>query len=233
MPILTCPSCGTRLTVSPSAPRRLTCPRCLAPVENPAAGQRAPLPVIPLDEQVQRDTRISDAGVVVICVLVLVGVLTLLSAAFVPAESRPALRVMIGFMVAGTIVGAWLVLWKPKQTQSRTDDTSYPPDDASASPILHYRRGGYEQPKLHPMRYLGQAIGGIILGIVTAVGLTVLFQNTPLVAGAIFAPAAVGIGLMFVPRVRGLAMGLILAVPVAGLLLVGLCFAALSGAVKF
>ena len=58
---ITCPRCGLTLTVSEHAPPRVSCPRCLAALVNPASplsGVR-PMPVIPLDRQVERDTRLS------------------------------------------------------------------------------------------------------------------------------------------------------------------------------
>ena len=57
---ITCPRCGESLTLSENAPPLVTCPRCLAALVNPASplsGVR-PVPVIPLDRQVERDTRI-------------------------------------------------------------------------------------------------------------------------------------------------------------------------------
>jgi hypothetical protein len=57
---ITCPRCGQQLTVTESAPPRVTCPVCLAALVNPASpysGVPRPVPVIPLDHQVARDTR--------------------------------------------------------------------------------------------------------------------------------------------------------------------------------
>jgi hypothetical protein len=57
---ITCPRCGQQLTVTENAPPRVTCPVCLAALVNPASphsGVPRPVPVIPLDRQVARDTR--------------------------------------------------------------------------------------------------------------------------------------------------------------------------------
>src|SRR5438105_15312156 len=56
MPILACPLCAQQMTVAPTAPQKLLCPRCRGAVWNPSAGV-APRPVIPLDTQVERDLR--------------------------------------------------------------------------------------------------------------------------------------------------------------------------------
>src|SRR5439155_5387612 len=66
MPTVTCPRCGRWLTVSESAPPVLSCPICLARIENPQAqAPRAmppPIPnqprwVIPIEHQVHTDAR--------------------------------------------------------------------------------------------------------------------------------------------------------------------------------
>ena len=57
---ITCPRCGRQLTVTENAPAQVTCPVCLAALVNPASplsGVPRPVPVIPLDRQVARDTR--------------------------------------------------------------------------------------------------------------------------------------------------------------------------------
>lgn len=58
---ITCTRCGQALTVTENAPPRVTCPNCLAALENPASRESGapppPLPVLPLDTQVERDRR--------------------------------------------------------------------------------------------------------------------------------------------------------------------------------
>ena len=81
---LVCPRCEQQLSVVEGAPPRLTCPRCLALLVNPAVGpsdtgtappavRRPPLPVIPLDRQVRRDSRATDIAVLVTSGLVVAG----------------------------------------------------------------------------------------------------------------------------------------------------------------
>ena len=69
MPTVTCPRCGRWLTVSESAPRVLSCPICLARIENPQgwAGGSTPPPlplrplrVIPIEQQVHQDASVAS-----------------------------------------------------------------------------------------------------------------------------------------------------------------------------
>ena len=46
---------------------------------------------------------------------------------------------------------------------------------------------------------------------------------------AIFTAPIIGIVFCFVPRIRGLALGLIISLPVGALIFIGVCFAMLSG----
>lgn len=70
-------------------------------------------------------------------------------------------------------------------------------------------------------QFFGQVIGGIVMGIAVCVG---LFAGGAGVL-AVGVPIAVGIALCFVPRVRGLGIGMCLALPLALLVVLGLCFA--------
>jgi hypothetical protein len=55
---VTCPGCGQALVIAENGPSRVSCPRCLAELVNPAAPYSgAARPVIPLDRQAERDTR--------------------------------------------------------------------------------------------------------------------------------------------------------------------------------
>ena len=77
---LACPSCGVRLTVSPSAPRRLICPRCRSWVDNPAGWEpgSAPLPVIPLEYESRRDIAITKLSLIPLLALLLIGCIVLM-----------------------------------------------------------------------------------------------------------------------------------------------------------
>jgi hypothetical protein len=94
---ITCPRCGNALTVSENAPPRVSCPRCLAPLVNPAspASGVRPVPVLPLDMQVERDTRFGW--------WLLIGLIGLLgiAAAFSFAGGNPSSGVFVMLMVGG------------------------------------------------------------------------------------------------------------------------------------
>src|SRR3954464_12010390 len=93
MRTLTCPRCGQRLTVSPMAPRALTCPNCLARFENPygaapgAATSAAAIPMASLapapsppryqayrlDHQGQRHARVAAYSLIALAAILAVG----------------------------------------------------------------------------------------------------------------------------------------------------------------
>jgi hypothetical protein len=83
MPQIMCPRCQTNLTISDTAPRLLTCPRCIAQLINPYAAdappQTAPRPVIPLEQQVSRDQSLSRGGLIAMMVLLTIGGLVLIA----------------------------------------------------------------------------------------------------------------------------------------------------------
>src|SRR4051794_1680208 len=126
MALLTCPNCGTRLTVSPAAPRRLTCPRCLGKIENPAsAGAAAPMPalpmrVIPIEEQFDRDRSLADLGMIVLVCFLAIGAMLALQVTamigpftMVSANGWPAgtpWMIILGVPVAVAALGA-VALW--------------------------------------------------------------------------------------------------------------------------
>lgn len=71
---LTCPHCGSKLTVTSLAPRAVTCPRCLYRLVNPIGGGPAtvlappplPMKVLPLETQAHGDSR---TIITMLCVL--------------------------------------------------------------------------------------------------------------------------------------------------------------------
>src|SRR5436190_21100158 len=86
-----CPTCDLVWNVRDDAPRVITCPRCLAALNNPYAivasdasprtgAKPPPVPVVPLEHQVRRDTRVGAVGIVVVLLIVVLGVLRLLAA---------------------------------------------------------------------------------------------------------------------------------------------------------
>src|SRR3954447_12357331 len=94
MPVATCPRCALRLTVSYSAPAWLTCPHCLAKVDNRAgasAGRPAPVPVIPIEQEVARDDRLITWGIVAVVIAMAIGLILLaMNGGAVPSLTRIA-----------------------------------------------------------------------------------------------------------------------------------------------
>src|SRR5437763_3535360 len=89
-----CPQCHLRWKIPDNAPAHVTCPGCLKKVDNLfapelSAGPLEPMPVIAVDQQVQRDQRSSDVGMVVLTVTLIVGlVLAVFMGSTVHASTR-------------------------------------------------------------------------------------------------------------------------------------------------
>src|SRR5690349_18929372 len=94
-----CPTCDLQWNIPDDAPRIITCPRCLAALNNPYLAAEAPsttqvpapsavstpsrpppLRVLPIETQVQRDSRVSAIGTIVIAVIILFGLLCMFAA---------------------------------------------------------------------------------------------------------------------------------------------------------
>lgn len=85
----------------------------------------------------------------------------------------------------------------------------------------------FDKPKrLSGARFFSQAIGGIILGILI---FAMLIGATRSGWAAVSIPVGLGMGLCFIPRVRGLGLGLIIALPVGALIGFGICYITMSG----
>src|SRR5207247_1323097 len=98
--------------------------------------------------------------------------------------------------------------------------------------VLNYRTPARDPRKLSPGAFFGQAIGGIILGIVGCgllMGAFASIAHGALSMIGLVAPVAIGAVLCTKPGVRGLGVGLILALPVAFLLLLGFCAILIGG----
>jgi ribosomal protein S27E len=107
---LICPHCGSRLTVSPAAPKVVTCPRCLYRLINPQGGQpqtvtaaslpAPPLPmkVLPLETQAHRDSGITVSMMIVLVVLLAVG-------AFISAATAGIESAMFNFILVLLLMG--------------------------------------------------------------------------------------------------------------------------------
>ena len=161
-----CPGCGQWLTVSAQAPPRVSCPRCLAALVNPASPQSGlppPLPVLPLDRQVERDARIGRW--LTFGILGLLGFAAVLTFAGGNASS--------GFFVLLLVGGLATVLYFLGATASERPraarepppvpaPAALPRDDRAASGVLEY---GTPRPPRRPA-----TAGAVTAGFFSAVG---------------------------------------------------------------
>ena len=185
---------------------------------------------MPLERQVARDTQASKIGMWVVLGIALVGLGILFSAGMSGANWIAIL--FIGFiviMVAAIIaifVGYKYNASLPKPVQPVPAISLGAGNYSAPSSVLDYQRPMADPRKLSPQRFLGQTIGGIILGILGTIGFVFIVGNIGngnAIGFAIFLAPGLGIALLFLPRVRGFGLGLLLALPAAFLLLLGFC----------
>src|SRR5438105_5800267 len=73
---LKCPTCGLQWNIREDSPASVTCPRCLAPVVNPDESmeqRKRPLPVLLVEDDVNRDTSTSRIGLTMVIIVVGIG----------------------------------------------------------------------------------------------------------------------------------------------------------------
>ncbi len=241
---LQCPTCDLRWNIPDNAGRIITCPRCLAALNNPyspgpqesrpVGTKPPPLPVIPLERQVDRDQRSGQIGLIVIAIVIIVGVILFITA--LASGANTGISGIIGLIVVTSVALIPMILiYRKKQTPaSAIPMTQFPPPLLPGG-VLNYSAPMRDPRKLRPAAFFAQTIGGIILGIAGGAALFAALmgmganENAGLV---IFAPAAAGVVFCLKPRIRGLGVGLILALPVVFVLLLGFC-AILIGSSKF
>ena len=228
-----CPRCELRWNIPDQAPRMITCPRCLAALNNPydatapapGSTRPPPLPVLPVDTQVHRDHKSTHAGLIVVILIVIVGVIAL----FVSIGQGASVSVegMVGLVVVGA---AALIPVFVVARQKSSPVPAIPAHDfrarVQAGGTLDYQRPLADPRRLSPGAFFAQAIGGIILGIVSGALLAGMFSqvgNGELSLAGVLVPIVLGAILCTRPRVRGLGIGLILALPAAFVLLLGFC----------
>ena len=232
-----CPTCDLVWNVRDDAPRVITCPRCLAALNNPyASTQPAPAPstgakppplrVMPLEHQVKRDTRVGAVGIVVVLLIVVFGVLSLLAAGVSGAKEGTFLLIGVGITVAASVAGIIFALKSKRAPTVSAVGISGNVSSTSTGAVLDYSRPMRDPRSLSPGAFFGQTIGGIIVGVIVTVLLTIAFAQVgngePAILGLLIGPA-IGIALCFVPRLRGFGVGLIVAIPAGFLLLLGFC----------
>ncbi len=227
-----CPNCQLRWNIRDDMPPFFTCPRCLKTLKNPypsiafpeTPANPPPLPrrVIPVERQTGGDMRIAMIGLVIVVIAIGAGIVTLLLAG-VNGEvqrhrrHRPA-PLRRGLRRRGDIL-----------TKIQNDRLSHArrrspfPRRAIRATSNRLSAPRRRHRKTQRRRFFAQTIVGIITGIVAMVLLAMLGGFPALAAPAI------GIALMFHPKWRGFGLGLLLAFPVAFLLLLGFCAIMLGG----
>ena len=162
---ITCLQCGNELTVTEIAPPRVSCPRCLAALDNPASlmSPTRPVPVIPLDQQVERDTHWSSY---LICgLLILFGLAAIIS--FSQAGLRQGVFVLV---VIGGIVACFYPFVAARLDTAEPERA--PPGESLAPPPFPGPGGatvlGYGTPRRAPRP--AATPGAVAAGFFGAVG---------------------------------------------------------------
>ena len=163
---LICPSCGRALTVSDNAPAKLTCPNCLGKLINPMAGQVRPMKVIPVDEQVARDTASTRYLFVGLVIFVALG--AWLTAAAIGGASAVFHLIILGLILAFLVVA---IIGAQRMEQGRPAgdlrvDSALPPPQALSGggpPVLPYRNYRGFTPT-EPTN-TGAVVGGFVAAI--------------------------------------------------------------------
>jgi len=117
-----CATCDLQWNIRDDAPSVITCPRCLAALNNPYAQTTSTSPptlpsgtkrVIAVEQQMKRDTRAGMIGIVVVLFIVVFGVLGLFAAGVSGAESSTVLLIALGMIVAASVAAVIFSLkWK-------------------------------------------------------------------------------------------------------------------------
>jgi hypothetical protein len=166
---ITCPRCGQELTVTENAPPQVSCPRCLAALVNPASphsGMR-PIPVIPLDQQVERDTRwVTYLTYGVLALLVVSVVLTIAGVNL--RQGMFVLLLLGGLATFLYFLGAARGEGKPRGVSAPGESDQFePPAEAGGAVVLPY--GGPNRPHRAAV-----TPGAVAAGLFSALGVCAL-----------------------------------------------------------
>jgi hypothetical protein len=182
MPVrVTCSSCGTSLTVADSAPTTLTCPRCLAKIQRPAAIMAhtpppLPLRALPLDEEAESDTKLALPVIVLISIFVVFGLCIMI-------VSFPQAQWQLISVAAATLVILGLMAWvfrgpkstvEGKQVPAGQSPMAAPPIPDLGQPLVLNYRPAFDRP---PTR-AGWFVGGFFIAIGVCAGGFVLLGMT-------------------------------------------------------
>src|SRR5437773_6085380 len=122
----------------------------------PISPARPPLPVLPLEHEVRRDTRASAAGIVAVLLIAGFGVLSMLGAGVNGAGfvTFIILAAIVAALVTAVLIG--LKFRRPAAVSSAEQDVA---GTFHAGGILDYQRPLRDPRKLSPRAFFGQAIG--------------------------------------------------------------------------
>jgi ribosomal protein S27E len=237
-----CPNCGNSLTVSERAPLKLTCPRCLASVENPRGGNAGvvPIPVLALEDQTSRDAAIARVMAGALAIVVTLGIVFLLQTLNIKAFNSGMIVLLI--IVPGLAAYVLISVLLSRRVKTQPEVPVEPPQDPSSglhvpSIVLQYhspRRRGMSDDRFNILA----AMAGFILALGTCAAGVFLLASTAgshlgylyvaLIVAAIvllcFVAAAFGDRRGFIGLRPGVIIGLVLGMMVLGPC--GLCYLA-------
>ena len=172
MPLhLVCPGCQQRLIIRDDSPPTVTCPECLALIRNPATSppsesmassevpappvRAAPLPVIPLDQEVSEDFQGTLRNLVVLSIVLMAGGIlsTVTLDAGIVGSALIALGVVLLIVLSATF----------HRRRPRPAPTAPAQDrDPRAGPYLEYQ-SNLDRPRMRMWPFVGGFFGGLAL----------------------------------------------------------------------
>jgi DNA-directed RNA polymerase subunit RPC12/RpoP len=208
---LQCPSCGKTLTVSDAAPPRLTCPRCLAKIINdrPRSMPHAARAVLPVDDQADRDSRITRAAVIAVLILLVGG-----AVALIPTARSAGVGPTFWIVLIVSIFGILAAVAAHHKDPAAAENIDKPMPNWLTKP--HVKTHGLP---FRTQLIIGFLIGGASIAMVIFGGLS---SVSPLGAATLMSFV-----LLLSGYTRGIGVGILLGIGLAILILVGLCTAAI------
>jgi hypothetical protein len=214
-----CPNCGQSLTASEYAPNLVTCPRCLAVIDNPGpAVADVPIPVIPIERQIKFDSVGSRIALYILTGLVTLGVAMALIGVGPQLGGVPLMLVLVAAGVGVYAVHAMRFRddTRFELAQRRQKHSDLVPPQPNAQKIISYER----QERV-------PAISGglqLFLGFLYVLGIVILslkLMSFRLGAELAILPAVV---LICFWQTRGFALGIVIGMLLCLFLPIGLCF---------
>ena len=206
MPTVVCPHCGQRLSLAQIA-RVVVCPNCLRDFDlgQVSRAGTVPIPVIPVEDQVHRDTKGTKVFIIAVPILCVVGIVLIYQIAISSVAD------MIIFTLGGAIIAAFLVFGflTPNNASSSTAIADVPQTQGPGSPgILPYARPPrhYREPRARNP-FTNQIAAGFIAGSIALALVCGGAAQTR--AGSIGIPAVLGLLTLlslFSSRTRGFAV---------------------------